>query len=31
VIECVPVVENEVESVATPELMVPVPSEVEPS
>jgi hypothetical protein len=31
VIECVPTVENEVDSVALPELSVPVPSEVEPS
>jgi hypothetical protein len=29
--ECVPVVLNEVESVAVPELSVPVPSEVDPS
>ncbi|HKF49957.1 MAG TPA: hypothetical protein VKB38_21520 [Terracidiphilus sp.] len=31
VIECVPAVENEVASVAFPELSVPVPSEVDPS
>ena len=31
VIECVPAVENEVASVALPELSVPVPSEVVPS
>jgi len=31
VIECVPAVANDVESVATPELSVPVPSEVVPS
>ena len=30
-IECVPAVENEVASVALPELSVPVPSEVVPS
>jgi hypothetical protein len=31
VIECIPVVEKEVASVAVPELSVPVPSEVVPS
>jgi hypothetical protein len=31
VIECVPAVENDVASVAFPELSVPVPSEVAPS